>query len=121
MPEDERRKRADDLSNSIIQLINQMRDVADGLYRHSYDIETEIPQINKAVISSIEKTVNTIKGELLVSDELVKYTQNKDSDVNVLLEYIKEKEEEMSELTNKAKGKSKYFKMFYNGIIKKEE
>ncbi|EHY66132.1 hypothetical protein NERG_00828 [Nematocida ausubeli] len=95
-----------------------MREVSDGLYRHTYDIDTELPQINKTVISNIEKIVNSLKEDLFVSEEIVSYLENKDSDAGMLLEYIEEKEQEMTDLKNKANGKSKYFRMLYNGIVK---
>ncbi|KFG26195.1 uncharacterized protein NESG_01311 [Nematocida ausubeli] len=118
MNEGERVKRVDDLTKLLIQLINNMREVSDGLYRHTYDIDTELPQINKTVISNIEKIVNSLKEDLFVSEEIVSYLENKDSDAGMLLEYIEEKEQEMTDLKNKANGKSKYFKMLYNGIVK---
>lgn len=118
MNEEEKAKRTDDLSNSIIHLINHMREVADGLYRHSYDMDMPISQINKPVINSIEKTVKGIKGDIQVSEEVVGYMQDRDPDISLLKEYIEAKENEKIKLKNKAKGKSKYFKMFYNGIIK---
>ncbi|KAI5137250.1 hypothetical protein NEAUS04_1995 [Nematocida ausubeli] len=118
MNEGERVKRVDDLTKLLIQLINNMREVSDGLYRHTYDIDTELPQINKTVISNIEKIVNSLKEDLFVSEEIVSYLENKDSDAGMLLEYIEEKEQEMTDLKNKANGKSKYFRMLYNGIVK---
>ncbi|KAI5162911.1 hypothetical protein NEAUS03_2141 [Nematocida ausubeli] len=118
MNEGERVKRVDDLTKLLIQLINNMREVSDGLYRHTYDIDTELPQINKTVISNIEKIVNSLKEDLFVSEEVVSYLENKDSDAGMLLEYIEEKEQEMTDLKNKANGKSKYFRMLYNGIVK---
>ncbi|EIJ88988.1 hypothetical protein NEPAR06_0427 [Nematocida parisii] len=118
MNESEKVKRVDDLNRLLIQLINNMREVSDGLYRHTYDIDTELPQINKTVISTIEKTVNSLKEDLFVSEEVVSYLETKDGDANVLLEYLDDKEHEIMKLKNKAQGKSKYFKMLYNGIMK---
>lgn len=118
MSAEENKKKIDSLSNSIVHLINHMRDVADGLYRHTYDIDMPIPQINKSVINIIEKTVNGLKGDIEVSEEVVSYMQDRDADIFLLKEYIEEKEEEMKDLKNRARGKSKYFKMFYNGITK---
>ncbi|KAH9386586.1 uncharacterized protein NEMAJ01_1482 [Nematocida major] len=118
MGESEKTKRLDDLTASIIQLINSMQEVTDGLYRHTYDIDTELPQINKAVLQSAEKTVKNIKGELLVSEEVVSYVESREADINVLFEYVEEKEKEKEVLKNMALGKSKYFKMLHTGMQK---
>lgn len=118
MNESERIRRVNEISSAVVHLINNMRDISDGLYRHTYDIDTELSHINKGVIQSIEKTVNSIGADLLVSEEVVSYLENKDAETTALLEYIEEKEKELVNLKNKAMGKSKYFKMFYNGIQK---
>ncbi|KAI5187197.1 hypothetical protein NEHOM01_2002 [Nematocida homosporus] len=117
----ERERKCDELSNGIIALINQMQSVSDGLYKHTYDLDTPLPQINKGVLKAVEKVLHWTEDELLVSEKAYKYIEGREPEVNAILEYIESEEQKGKELKERALGKSKYFRMLYQGLQRTSE
>ncbi|KAI5180604.1 hypothetical protein NEOKW01_0888 [Nematocida sp. AWRm80] len=109
-------KREDKIIDSLVELINHLKNISEGLYKHTYDIDTSLIQINQPVISALEKVIECNMDDLYVSQEFIKYIQDNDPDLNSVNEYIKLQEERRKDLLDQAKGKSKYFKMFSKGI-----
>ncbi|KAI5190359.1 hypothetical protein NECID01_0951 [Nematocida sp. AWRm77] len=121
--EAEKERRLEELELGIVGLINQMRTVSDGLYKHTYDVDTPLSLINKGVIASVEKVLDQTREEFLVSERLSKFVEEKDPGTGLVLEYLAEEEQRKQELKTLAKNKSKYFSTFQKSMqqsIKKE-
>ncbi|OAG29303.1 hypothetical protein NEDG_01376 [Nematocida displodere] len=112
----EREKRYDELFSGLLGVINQMRGISDGLYKHIYDLDTPLPQINKGLVHSIEKVLQATEKEYLVSEKVARFVNESTPDVSRIVEYLAGEEKRKKELKCVSKGKARYFSMFYQGV-----
>lgn len=106
------------LLNGVVGLVNQMRSVSDGLYKHTYDLDTPLAAINQGVVASIDQLLQQAQGELPVSARLARFVEEKEASTSLVLEYVTAEEQRKQDLESLARGKSRYFELFRQEIAR---
>lgn len=116
MQRSERERRSTTAIERLIVLINQMREVSNGLYKHSYDLETPLIEINSEVVKGIENILSLPQAPIPVSEKAYSFSCAADPSVSWVLEYLKSEEERRRLNAEMAKAKSKDFRMLHEGF-----
>ncbi|KAI5172506.1 hypothetical protein NEFER03_1581 [Nematocida sp. LUAm3] len=120
MQRSERERRCSMAIERLIVLINQMREVSNGLYKHTYELEAPLIKINSEVIKGIESILSLPQEPILVSEKAYSFSATADPSISWVVDYLKVEEQRKALNIEMADAKRKDFRMLYEGFQRRK-
>lgn len=111
-------EQAERLTAQTIALINKVHSTADALYRHQYDPETGLSEINAGVLKEVRElnSVNEHTKGIQVLKKVVDFLEGPSGPGTGLVDYVANEEKEIAKLRSVSKGKARCMKDFHTRL-----